>query len=135
MRVNAHLSFGGDCEEAFRCYADTLGGTIVAMMRWADSPLADRVPAAWREKILHATLALDGGTLTGADVQPHEYAAPRGMHVLLSLADVARAERAFAALADRGAIHMPLQQTFWAERFGMLVDRFGTPWIFNCSTA
>ncbi len=132
MRVNAHLSFGGDCEEAFRFYAQTIGGTVTTMMRWADSPIADQAPAAWRDKILHATLELGGERLTGADVPPPDYAAPRGVNVLLSLDGTAHAERVFAALADRGVVTMPLQHTFWAQRFGMLTDRFGVPWIINC---
>lgn len=135
MRLNPHLTFDGRCEDAFRFYVGVLGGRIVAMLPYGVSPLADRVPTEWRDRILHATLDLGEGRLTGADVPSEEgYRAPEGFSVLLEPGNAAEAERIFARLSEGGQVGMPLQQTFWAERFGMVTDRFGIPWMLNCST-
>ncbi|HUM10531.1 MAG TPA: VOC family protein [Myxococcaceae bacterium] len=134
MRLNPHLTFDGRCEEAFRFYREVIGGEILAMVRYQGTPLAHRVPPAWREKILHATLDLGGTRLTGADVTAEEgYVAPTGFSVLVEAGTAAEAERVFAALSDGGDVILPLTPTFWAERFGMLVDRFRIPWILNCA--
>jgi PhnB protein len=69
----------------------------------------------------------------GADAPPQHFATPAGMSVILDLATPEEAEQVFAALAEGGSVKMPIQETFWAKRFGMLTDRFGTPWMFNCS--
>ena len=134
MRLNPHLTFDGRCEEAFRFYAASLGGRILAMLPYRESPLAAGVPQTWRHKILHATLDLGEGRLTGADVSIEEgYRAPEGFSVLLEPASTAEAERMFARLSEGGTVRMPFQKTFWAERFGMLTDCFGIPWMLNCS--
>jgi PhnB protein len=70
--------------------------------------------------------------LTGADVSPESYQKPQGFSVSLQIRNAAEADRIFEALAENGAVQMPVQETFWALRFGMLVDQFGTPWIINC---
>jgi PhnB protein len=132
MQVNAYLTFDGRCEEAFRFYAECLRGTITAMHRHAGSPAEGHVPAEWGEKIMHARLAAGDGVLMGSDAPPGHYQAPQGFSVSLNVADPAEAERVFAALAAGGTVRMPIQPTFWALRFGMLVDRFGTPWMVNC---
>jgi PhnB protein len=135
MRLNPHLTFDGRCEEAFRFYVGVLQGRIVSMLPYRVSPLADRVPAEWRDRILHATLDLGEGRLTGADVSSDQgYRTPDGFSVLLEPEDAAEAERIFARLSEGGRVGMPLQQTFWAERFGMVTDRFGIPWMLNCAT-
>jgi PhnB protein len=85
-----------------------------------------------RSKIPHATLALGDNRLTGADVPLDSYQKPQGFSVSLQIANSAEADRIFKALAENGEVHMPIQETFWALRFGMVVDRFGTPWIINC---
>jgi PhnB protein len=133
MQLVTHLIFNGQCEEAFTFYARRLGGKVVLMMKHSDAPTPEPTPAEWREKILHATLALDGQELAGADVTPEQYRKPQGFSVILNIDDLAEAERVFGALAENGTVHMPLQETFWALRFGVLVDRFGTPWEINCS--
>jgi PhnB protein len=126
MRISAHLTFGGNCAEAFRFYERALGGKLDAMVSYGETAMASSVPPAWREKIVHATLAVGSAMLMGADVEGHEPA--RGFFVLISVADVAEAERVFAALSDGGVVRMPLQKTFWSPAFGVVVDRFGTPW-------
>jgi PhnB protein len=135
MRVNAYLTFDGRCEEAFGFYEQCLDGRIDAMIVHEGTPAAEYVPAEWRRKILHASLVIGDTVLMASDAPPDRYEKPKGMSVSLVLNDTARAERIFQALSEGGTIQMPLQQTFWAARFGMLVDRFGIPWMINCDEA
>jgi PhnB protein len=132
MQLNPHLTFDGQCEAAFRFYERCLGGKLAFMMTYGESPLAEQVPAAWRDKLLHATLILGDFRLTGADALPENYQKPQGISVFLSIEAASEADRIFEALAEGGEVQIPLQETFWAQRFGMLVDRFGTPWLVNC---
>ena len=132
MRLNPHLSFNGQCEEAFKFYQQCLGGTIQVMMTHGDSPMADQVPSEWRGKILHATLIVGEMSLMGADVPPDQYRRPTGFSITIQLNDEVVAKRIFRSLSEGGTETMPLQQTFWAKRFGMVVDRFGIPWMVNC---
>jgi len=135
MQLNSHLHFNGECEAAFKFYEKCLGGKITFMMPHEGTPVAEHVPAAWRNKILHATLMVGEQVLTGADVPPEHYRKPQGFSVMIGLKDPAEAERLFNALAGNGTVQMPLQKTFWATRFGMLIDRFGVPWMINCEKA
>ena len=132
MNVNAYLFFDGRCREAFEFYERLLGGRIDAMMPHAGTPAEGHVPPEWRDKIMHARLAVGDGVLMASDAPPGRREVPGGFSVSLQLTDPAEAERVFEALAEGGTVRMPLQQTFWAARFGMLVDRFGTPWMINC---
>jgi PhnB protein len=132
MQLNPHLAFNGQCEAAFKFYEKCLGGKITFMMTYGDSPVAEQTPPGRHTKILHATLALGDDRLTGADVSPESYQKPQGFSVTLQIVDAAEADRIFKALAENGTIQMPVQETFWALRFGMLLDQFGTPWIVNC---
>jgi len=132
VQLNPYLTFSGQCEAAFRFYAEVLGGTIEAMIPHAGTPAADHVPPEWHDKIMHARLTVGDETLMGSDAPPGRYEAMKGFSVTLGIADPADAERIFQALAQGGTVRMPIQPTFWAQRFGMLVDRFGTPWMINC---
>jgi PhnB protein len=132
MQLTPYLTFNGQCEEAFRFYEQCLGGRIEAMMPHEGTPAAEHVPAEWRNKILHARLVVGDAVLMASDAPPDRYEKPKGMSVSLGLTDAAQAERIFQALSEGGMVQMPLQQTFWAARFGMVVDRFGTPWMINC---
>jgi PhnB protein len=128
MRVEPHLTFRGDCEEAFLFYERLFGGKLV-LLSYGSSPAVSTVPEEWRSKIVHATLTLaDGNTLLGADVLPEQFERPQGFYVLAALRDAAEGQRVFDALADGGSVRMPLQKTFWSPSFGAVVDRFGTPW-------
>jgi PhnB protein len=135
MKLSPHLSFGGQCEEAFQFYERCFGGKIRSMLTYGNSPMAEQVPPEWRGKIVHATLTVGDSELMGADVLPERYEKPRGFHVLLAIADPAEAERIFEPLAKNGTVQMPLQQTFWSVRFGLLVDQFGVSWEINCGQA
>lgn len=132
MQLNAHLHFDGRCEAAFRFYEKCLGGKITAMMTYGETPMAAQTPPDWHKKIVHATLTLGDQRLTGTDVPADQYETPRGMAVLLNANSPGEAERIFSALAENGKVQMPIRETFWAKRFGMLTDRFGTPWLINC---
>jgi PhnB protein len=132
--MNPHLNFNGDCEAAFKFYERCLGGKIQTMLPHAETPISGMVPPEWRKKILHASLTLGNQVLMGADMPPESYRKPQSFAVTLGLSDAAEAERVFRELAEEGSVTMPIQETFWAERFGMLVDRFGIPWMINCGS-
>ncbi|HEX6959202.1 MAG TPA: VOC family protein [Ferrovibrio sp.] len=142
MRLNPYLSFDGNCREAFAFYAAVLGGRMMAMLTWADMP-ADakqqqpaegcgptQMPA---DKIMHACMEIDGVLLMGGDAPPGMYQKPAGATVALNIDDPAEAERVYNTLSQGGSVTMPLGETFWARRFGMFTDRFGTPWMVNCA--
>lgn len=97
--------------------------------------MADQVPADWRDRVINATLVTRGAVLMGGDAPPGQGVPPQGFSVAIQVDEPAEVDRIFNALADGGRVTMPLQTTFWAERFGMLVDRYGTPWIINCQGA
>ena len=132
MLINPYLFFDGRCEEAFKFYEKVLGGKIVAMLPHEGTPAAGQVPAEWRSKIMHARLEVDGQALMASDSPPQYQEPTKGFYVSLQYSDPADAERVFNALAEGGTIRMAMEETFWAARFGMLVDRFGTPWMVNC---
>jgi PhnB protein len=133
MTLNTYLTFDGRCREAFEFYAQVLGGTIGAMFTHAGTPFEAQCPPEWLPKIMHGSIEVHGSTLMGSDAPPDRYKAPAGITVNINIDNVADAERIFAALAENGAVHMPIQQTFWATRFGMATDRFGIPWMINCN--
>jgi PhnB protein len=132
MRISIHLTFDGDCAAAFELYQKLLGGELTTMMKFGDSPLADTVEPRFRDRILHATLKLGDQELLGADVLPRDYARPQGFSILLSQPTLADAKRVFDAFADGGQVHMPFQKVFWADGFGVVVDRFGVSWEVTC---
>jgi PhnB protein len=135
MQTSIHLLFGGKCEAAFRFYERVLGGKIVNILAYGNSPMAEQVPPEWREKIVHGTFVTGGTVLAGADILPERYVKPQGFYVLLSVDDAMDAERIFSALSENGEIHMAIQQTFWSSRFGVLTDQFGVPWEITCEQA
>jgi PhnB protein len=132
MQVSAYLNFNGNCEDAFRFYEKALGGKVEAMMPHEGTEAAQHVPAEWRAKIIHARMKIGDSLLMASDAPPDRYSAPKGFSVSLQLKTPAEAERAFHALAEKGTVQMPISKTFFSERFGMVVDRFGIPWMVNC---
>ena len=135
MQVNPYINFSGNCEEAFRLYERVLGGKIVFKMTHAESPMADKTPPDWQNKIMHASLAVGDQMIQGMDATAEHYQKPQGCFLAIGTKDPAEAERVFHALADGGSVQMPMQETFWAPKFGMLTDRFGIPWMVNCEAA
>ena len=132
MQLNPYLLFKGNCEDAFKFYEKCLGGKIVTMMPHEGTPAAEQVPANWREKIIHARMTVGDHVLMGSDVPPDRYAPMKGFGVSFAVDSPADAERIFKALSEKGTVGMPMQQTFFAVRFGMVVDQFGTPWMITC---
>ena len=132
MKAIPYLNFNGQCRAAFEFYAQCLGGQIEAMMTHGESPVAGDVPPDWTDSILHAYLVAVDAVLMGSDAPPDHYETPRGLYVSLSVNTPDEAERIFQLLAENGTVQMPIDETFWAARFGMLVDQFGTPWMINC---
>jgi PhnB protein len=129
----AYLSFNGTCAEAMRFYEQALGGKLEVLMSGAESPIAEQMPKEFAHRILHARLALPGGGMLFAGDCPMQgpYEGIKGVAIAVDFATTAEAGRVFAALAEGGQVTMPMQATFWAKRFGMATDRFGTPWIVN----
>jgi PhnB protein len=136
MRIEPYLSFGGRCEEALGFYARCLGGTIVALNRYAGSPLdTPKLPAGWKDKVLHAELEAEGTRILASDGLPGA-ARPVFSGITLSLdlgEDKQRAERIFDALAEGGQVRMPLAPKFWGAAMGMLQDRYGVGWMVSCA--
>jgi PhnB protein len=135
MHINPYLTFNGNCEAAFKFYEQVLRGKIDAMIPHTGTPAEAQVPPEWRDKIMHVRLSAGDEVLLGSDAPPQYYEPMKGFSVSLQVKDPAEADRLFQALAEDGTVRMPIQKTFWAERFGMCVDRFGTPWMINCDAA
>ncbi len=132
MQLNPYIFFNGNCEEAFTFYAQVFGGKIEALSRHEGTPAASQVPPEWRSKILHARLKVGEHVLMASDAPPGRFHTPQGFSLSINLTDPAEADRVFSALAKKGSVTMPIEKTFWAARFGMLVDQFGIPWMINC---
>ena len=133
MKISPYLLFQGQCEEAFRMYEKVLGGKIQMILPYEGSPMAQHAPADWGKKVMHASLDAGGFWLYGTDVIPSQFKTPQGMSITLDIEKASEAERVFAALAEGGRVKMALQETFWAERYGDVTDRFGIPWMVNCA--
>jgi PhnB protein len=134
MKLTPYLNFNGQCEEAFKTYERVLGGKIVATFYFGDSPMAKQYPAM-ATKVMHARLDVGDQMILGCDAPPEHFQQARGSAVMLDLDDTAEAERIFGELSEGGNVSMALQETFWAKRYGMFRDRFGTPWMINVSQA
>ena len=132
MQLNPYLNFNGNCAAAFKFYEKALGGKIQLMMTFAESPMAEQVPAAQRNKVIHARMTFGDQVLMGSDAPPDSYERMKGFSVSLQVETAVEAEKIFKTLSEKGSVSMPIQKTFWAERFGALVDEFGTPWMINC---
>ncbi len=132
MQINPYLSFNGQCEAAFTFYQQCLGGQLGTIFRYAGTPMADNVPPDWHDKVMHGSITVGDQVLMGGDVAPDQYEEPKGFSLSIQITSTADAERIFRDLSVDGRIVVPLEKTFWADRFGMVVDRFGMPWLINC---
>lgn len=135
MKPNLHLSFAGNCREAFDFYAKTLNGKIELAMTYGESPMAEQCGPADKDLIMHTALQLENMVLMGADAPPGRFQKPQGFSIALGPKTLAESERVFAALSAGGEVVMPMQKTFWSPGFGMLVDRFGIPWMVSTDDA
>jgi len=127
MKMNTYVNFAGKCAEAFRFYEKHLGGTIGMMMTHGQAPDQSHVKPEMKDAVLHARMSVGGAELMGADIpnaQPM-----RSAYLSLSVETDAEAERIFSALGDGGEVFIPIQETFFASRFGQLRDWFGINWM------
>ena len=131
MRISPHICFDGQCRAAFKNYQRILGGRIVTMLTYGDSPMAPTIDHRWHSQIVHATLDLKGVEVTGTDILPPNFQKPQGFFVTVTYDNTDEARRVFSMLADGGNIQLDFQGTFWSPGFGVLIDKFGTPWEIN----
>jgi PhnB protein len=132
MRLYTHLNFGGNCREAFQFYEQNVGGTISMMMTQAEMPAATRAPGASPTAIAHARISIANTELIGNDVPSEQFQPMRSVYLYLAVDSAEEAERLYAVLSEQGDVFMPLAETFYASRFGMLRDRFGVSWTLIC---
>lgn len=141
MQFTPYLNFDGNCAEAFAFYAELFSGSITYQSTYAEMPVSDDMPAipeSAKDRIMHAQLQVGEQSLLGGDAMPSAdptcgggYQPPQGQWVSVHVDDVAEGRRLFDALEPDGDVVMPFEATFWTTGFGMLRDRFGTPWMIN----
>jgi PhnB protein len=130
MHFRPYLTFDGSCAEAMAFYQSVFGGKL-DLMRFKDVPDMPCPPEA-ADRVMHAHLDVDGHSLMASDTMPGQpFAGMTGFGVTLAFGTVAEARKVFDALATGGTVGMPLEKTFWVEIFGMVTDRYGTPWLIN----
>jgi Uncharacterized protein conserved in bacteria len=130
--LDAYLFFDGTCADAMRFYERVFRGRLEMLQTYGESPAATDVSPEKRDRIMHARLDLDGRALMASDaVSEDPFEGIRGFALSMNYESVEEAQRVFTELGDGGTVQMPLQKTFWAAAFGMLVDKFGTPWMIN----
>jgi PhnB protein len=127
MKMHTYVNFAGKCAEAFRFYEKHLGGTIGMMMTHGQAPDQSRVDPNWKDAVLHARMSIGGTELSGADIPSAQ--PMRSAYLTLGVDSDAEAERIFSALSGGGEVFMPIQETFFATRFGQLRDQFGINWV------
>jgi PhnB protein len=129
MKLYPYLNYNGNCRQAFEFYVEHLGGRITDLTTYRELPDAPGVPPEWQDAVVHARLELGGTLVLGADVSPDRHQPMRSAYLTLILDSSAEAERIYALLGDGGQIFMAMEETFYAQRFAMLRDRFGTSWM------
>lgn len=135
LTVTPYLNFNGNCRAALDFYERTLGAKIEFVQTFGETPMDPQASGMSKDQIMHARFSVGGNVLMASDAPPAQYTKPQGMQLSVNIDDAKDADRIFNTLADGGSVSMPIQETFWAERFGMCVDRFGTPWMVNCMKA
>jgi len=129
MHLHTYLNYGGNCAEAFKFYEQNLGGKITMMMRHGEAPDQSQVRPEWKHAVLHARITIGDAEISAADVPPDRFQPMRSAYLSLSVDTIQDAERNYALLSDGGQIFMPMEETFFAVRFAMLRDKFGTSWM------
>jgi len=129
MQLHTYLNYGGNCEQAFKFYEQHLGGKITMLMRHGEAPEPGPTPPDWKDKVLHARMNLGETELLGADVPKDRFQPMRSAYLTLTLGSNEEAERVYALLSEGGEIFMKMEESFFAHRFAMLRDRFGTSWM------
>ncbi|TDR82911.1 VOC family metalloprotein YjdN [Paludibacterium purpuratum] len=133
MQVQPYIFFPGCCEEAIAFYRQALGAEVLMKLHFKDAPPNPDCPPApdSADKIMHATLKIGDSNVMMSDGDGKEGATHTGYHLSIASNDLAAGERYFQALSLGGRVNMPFQATFWALGFGMVIDRFGIPWMIN----
>jgi PhnB protein len=129
MKLNPYLNYGGNCQEAFRFYEKHLGGKITMMMTHSEMPGAKDVPPELQKAVLYARMTIGETYVMGSDVSPDRFKPMRSVYLSMAVDTSKEAERIHALLSEGGEIFMPMQETFFALRFSMLRDKFGTSWM------
>lgn len=129
MKLHTYLNYGGNCEEAFRFYEKHLGGKITMMMKHGEQPNPGGLPQEQRNTVMYARMSIGETDLMGSDVPPERFQPMRSAYLSLTVFSNDDAERIYLLLTDGGQIFMPMEETFFAHRFAMLRDRFGTSWM------
>jgi PhnB protein len=129
MKLNTYLNFGGNCEQAFRFYEKHLGGKIIAKMTYGEMPPPNNHPPELKNSILYVNMTIGETELMGSDAPLERFQPMRSVYLTLRLDSAEEAERIHALLSDGGEIFMPMAETFFASRFSMLRDKFGTSWM------
>ena len=129
MTLNTYVNYNGTCAEAFKFYEQHLGGKITMLMKHGDNPGDSRVPASWKDAVLHARIEIGSVELLGADIPDAQ--PMRSAYLSLTTDTAADADRVYTVLSQGGETFMPMQQTFFADRFAMLRDRFGASWMIQ----
>jgi PhnB protein len=129
MKLNTYLNYGGNCAEAFKFYEQNLGGKIGMIMTFDQMPGPSQVKPEDAKKVLHASITIAGTVITGSDVPSERFQPMRSAYLCHSVDSDAEAERVYKILSDGGEVFMPMQETFFASRFGQLRDKFGTCWM------
>ncbi|HYD76430.1 VOC family protein [Ramlibacter sp.] len=128
--IDCYIFFDGQCSQAMRFYEQTLGGRMETFMTYAQSPEPDQCPPGSADRIMHASLVLDGDCrLMASDSPAGQHKPMAGFGLALTYPSAQEARKVFEALCAGGSVTMPMGKTFWAEAFGMCTDRFGTPWM------
>ena len=129
MKMYTYLNYGGNCRKAFEFYEEHLGGKITMMLTHAQQPNAEKVSDELKNSILHARIDIGETTLLGSDVPQDRFQPMRSAYLSLLVTSIDEAERIYRLLSDGGEIFMAMQETFFAYRFAMLRDKFGTSWM------
>lgn len=127
----AYLAFPGTCREAMTFYAEVFAGSL-EISSFGETPMADQVPSGHQQAVAHAQLQIGHHVIMASDMTPGCDQQPSGAAVQLHYEDAEVAREIFNRLAEGGSVQMPLEETFWAQQFGMLTDRYGTHWMLNC---
>jgi len=130
MKLNTYVNYKGNCKEAFQFYEKHLDGKITMISTFTEMPDKGSIPPNWEDKILHAQIVIGDGILMGADITTAE--PMRSAYITLSVQDENETERIYNLLSDGGQIFMKLDKTFFASKFAMLRDKFGTNWMLSC---
>ncbi len=127
MRMNAYVNFRGNCAEAIRYYETHLGAKRGMIMTHGQSPQPSPVAPEWKDAVLHAQITIGDSELMAADIPNAE--PMRSAYLTLRMDSDSEAERVFSALSQGGRILMPIEETFFASRFGQVQDQFGINWM------